>query len=65
MQHPPDAENKWAALQGGPSSISNHQPDNSTETAAEVQARSLRQRFAVGYCLAASLAPLIYGMGPR
>ncbi len=29
------------------------------------QAVALRKHFAIGYCLAASLAPLIYGVGPR
>jgi hypothetical protein len=37
---------------------------NNSDGLPEIQAR-LRQRLAVGYCLAASLAPLIYGMGPR
>jgi hypothetical protein len=36
-----------------------------SKTTEELQARSLRDRFALGYCLAVSLAPLIYGMGPR
>jgi hypothetical protein len=31
----------------------------------EIQARSLRRHFAVSYCLAASLVPLIWGAGPR
>ena len=37
---------------------------NHSDALPEIQARSLRQNFAVGYCLAASLAPLIWGM-PR
>jgi hypothetical protein len=40
------------------------EPDHTTEPTAEFQARSLRRHFAVGYSLAASLAPLIWGM-PR
>ena len=31
----------------------------------ELQARPLRQRFAVGYYFVALLAPLIWGVGPR
>jgi hypothetical protein len=41
-----------------------HTPQQNIETTAEVQAGFLRQRLAVGYSLAASLAPLIWGM-PR
>jgi hypothetical protein len=37
---------------------------NNSDALPEIQARSLRRQFAVGYCLAASLAPLIWGM-PR
>ena len=35
-----------------------------TEAVADFQARSLRRRFAIGYYLAASVAPLISGL-PR
>jgi hypothetical protein len=35
-----------------------------TETLDQLQARSLRHRFALGYCVAAALAPLVWGL-PR
>jgi hypothetical protein len=38
--------------------------ENPTEAVADFQARSLRRRFAIGYYLAASVAPLIWGL-PR
>jgi hypothetical protein len=38
---------------------------NNSDALPEIQVRSLRRHFAVGYCLAASLAPLIWGAGPR
>jgi hypothetical protein len=64
--HPPDTpEMKGAARQGDPSWISNHQPEHITETREERQIRSLRSRLAVGYSLAASLAVLVYGSGPK
>jgi hypothetical protein len=40
------------------------QPDNNTETVSELQAASLRRRFALGYYFAATVAPLIWGL-PR
>jgi hypothetical protein len=42
-----------------------HTPQQNTESTTDIQVRSLRQRLAVGYSLAASLAPLIFGLGPR
>jgi hypothetical protein len=38
---------------------------NNSDALPEFQARSLRRHFALGYCLAASLVPLIWGAGPR
>jgi hypothetical protein len=35
-----------------------------TETVSQFQAASLRRRFAIGYCVAAALAPLVWGL-PR
>jgi hypothetical protein len=35
-----------------------------TDSLTELQARSLRQRFALGYYFAATMAPLIWGL-PR
>jgi hypothetical protein len=61
----PDPESKRAARQGDPSWISNYQPEQNIETREERQIRSLRSRLAVGYSLAASLAVLVYGLGPR
>jgi hypothetical protein len=60
--HPPEMQR--AALQGDPSWISNRQLAENIETKEERQIRSLRSRLAVGYSLAAALAPLIWGM-PR
>jgi hypothetical protein len=64
MTHPPDPQNKRDALAGAPSWISNRQLAENIETKEERQIRSLRSRLAIGYSLAVSLAPLIWGM-PR
>ena len=66
MRGPPDPEMRnrpaanGTAYRKGPI-----ESEEIAETTTERQARSLRYRFAVGYCLAASLAPLIWGAGPR
>ena len=65
MCGPPDLESERAALAGSPNRKADlKKPEENTETTADIQVRSLRQRLAVGYSLAASLAPLIWGM-PR
>jgi hypothetical protein len=66
MRGPPDQKSERAPLAGRPVA-KNHIPctADSTETVRELQARSLRHRFALGYCMAASLAPLIWGVCPR
>jgi hypothetical protein len=62
---PPDPEMQRAALPGDPNCKANlKKSEQNTETPADIQVRTLRQRLAVGYSLAASLAPLIWGM-PR
>ena len=65
MQRPPDLEMRRAAPPGSP--VSQQDRFNATESnaaAIELQAQQLRTRFALGYCLACSLAPLIWGL-PR
>ena len=65
MRGPPDPQMQRAARQGDPNCKTDFKkPEKNTETTADIQVRSLRQRLAVGYSLAASLAPLIWGM-PR
>ena len=65
MRGPPDPEMRRAALAGSPQSQSLLPcTAESTETVREFQAASLRRRFAFGYCVAAALAPLIWGL-PR
>jgi hypothetical protein len=65
MCGPPDMKCERAALAGSPVSHSNNPCiENPTETIRELQARSLRQRFAIGYYFAATVAPLIWGL-PR
>jgi hypothetical protein len=62
---PPESENPAAA--NGRASRKEHtiEPDDIAETAADRQARKLRGRFALGYCTAMALAPLIWGVAPR
>ena len=59
MRGPPDLKSERAALAGSPNRKI-HLPctENSTETIPELQARSLRRRFALGYYLAATVAHL-------
>jgi hypothetical protein len=63
MHAPPDLEMRRAALADGPKSQS-HFPytDDSSETVRELQARSLRHRFALGYYLAATVAQLAFAV---
>jgi hypothetical protein len=65
MTPPPDPEMRSPAAANGRADRKDfHTPQQNTETPADIQVRTLRQRLAVGYSLAASLAPLIWGM-PR
>jgi hypothetical protein len=64
MCGPPDPQMERAALAGSPefqSSIRTHQ---NTQAAQDRQALILRERFSVGFALAHTLAPLIWGL-PR
>ena len=65
MRGPPDLKSERAALAGSPNRKI-HLPctADTTETIPELQARSLRQRFPLGYYFAATVAPLIWGL-PR
>jgi hypothetical protein len=65
MRGPPDLESERAALAGSPDRKF-HLPctEESTEAVTDFQARSLRRRFTLGYCVAAALAPLVWGL-PR
>jgi hypothetical protein len=67
MRGPPDLKSERAALAGSPESHSNSHPciENPTETIPELQARSLRRRFALGYYFAATVAQLAWGALPR
>ena len=66
MRGPPDLKCERAPLQGRPDrKIHVPSAENSTEPATDIQVRSLRQRFALADYFAASLAPLIWGVGPR
>jgi hypothetical protein len=66
MHARPDLEKRRAALPGGP--VTTCKESYSTEEAnaavTELQARQPRTRFSFGYCLACSLAPLVWGL-PR
>jgi hypothetical protein len=65
MRGPPDHSSERAPLAGRPiSQKSLPCIADSTETIPELQARSLRRRFALGYYFAATVAPLIWGL-PR
>ena len=61
MHGPSDPETRKAALPGGPDrKLDVHSPLQNVETAA--QERSLRVQFTVGYYLASTIAPLIWGL---
>ena len=63
---PPDLKCERAALAGSPvSQKSLPSTADSTETVPELQARSLRRRFALGYYCAATVAQLAWGALPR
>jgi len=66
MLRPPDPEIRRAALPGGPVRRTHEVSCTAESNAAviELQARRLRNRYALGYCLACSLAPLLWGL-PR
>ena len=65
MHPPPDLKCERAALAGSPVSQSQLPcTANSAEAISEFQAASLRRRFALGYCVATALAPLVWGL-PR
>ena len=63
MRGPPDLKSERAALAGSPNR-KNHLPctDESTEAVTELQARSLRPRFALGYYFAATVAQLAFAV---
>jgi len=63
MSRPPDPEMRRAAPPGGP--VAQEDRFNAVESnraAAELQAPQLRNRCAVAYRIACSLAPLIWGL---
>jgi hypothetical protein len=53
-----------AAANGRANRKTVNEHEESTETVREFQATSLRRRFALGYCVAVALAPLVWGL-PR
>jgi hypothetical protein len=64
--HPPDPDARRAALADGPESHSDKPCiEIPTEAVRELQARSLRRRFALGYYFAATVAQLAWGALPR
>ena len=63
---PPDHKSEGAVLADSPvSQKSLPSTADSTETVPELQARSLRRRFAIGYYFAATVAQLAWGAMPR
>jgi hypothetical protein len=60
MLRPPDPETRRAAPPGGP--VSQEERLNTAESNTELQARQLRNRCEVTYCLACSLAPFVWGL---
>jgi hypothetical protein len=65
MRGPPDLKCERAPLPGRPvSQPTLRSTTEPSETIREFQAASLRRRFALGYCVAAALAPLVWGL-PR
>jgi hypothetical protein len=66
MRGPPDPNSERAPLPGRPDIASQKfHTEESTETVPELQARSLRRRFALGYYFAATVAQLAWGALPR
>jgi hypothetical protein len=66
MRGPPDHSSERAPLQERPVAKKPLHPCTveSTEAITDIQARSLRRRFAIGYYFAAAVAPIIWGL-PR
>jgi hypothetical protein len=63
MRGPPDPEMRnRPAGHGTAYRKTEFKHDESTEAVRELQAASLRRRFAIGYYLAATVAPLIWGL---
>jgi hypothetical protein len=63
MRGPPDPKCERAPLAGRPVSQSQFPYiEESTETVREFQARCLRQRFALGYYFAATVAHLAFAV---
>jgi hypothetical protein len=63
MCGPPDLKCERAALAGSPESHSNNPCiANPTEAVTELQARSLRHRFALGYYVATVVAQLAFAV---
>jgi hypothetical protein len=66
MSHPPDPEMRSpAAANGRANRKGSIEPEQNSETLSEVQARSLRRRFALGYYFATTVAQLTWGALPR
>jgi hypothetical protein len=67
MLAPPDAEMRSPAAANGRANRNSNfiSLQDSTETVPEFQARSLRQRFALGHHLAVTVAQLAWGALPR
>jgi hypothetical protein len=63
--HPPDPEKRSPAAANGRASFGDFQSQQNIETRTDAQVGFLRRRFSVCYSLAASLASLLYGLGPR
>ena len=63
MRGPPDPKSERAPLPGRPKIASQKfNTDEFTETVPELQARSLRHRFALGYYFAATVAHLAFAV---
>jgi hypothetical protein len=62
---PPDPEMERAALAGSPTFHSTSLNPDIAETLEYRQARILTQRYAIGDCLAAELALIVWGACPR
>jgi hypothetical protein len=63
--HPPDPEMRKGCPAKNSPNRKDHTPQQIIETRTDAQVGFLRQRLGVGYSLAAALAPLIFGLGPR
>jgi hypothetical protein len=68
MHAPPDPEMRsptTLARGRADGSQTNFSTAESDTSPTDLQARLLRNRYAVAYCFACSLAPLVYGVAPR